>query len=364
MKKRILVCAYFARNIGDDLFLKILFDRYSNIQWDLLTANRNYKKIFSDYENVNIVYTYRSINLGKHSFNLFFKLNDFLLHYRKYDAMVNIGGSIFMQGSAWKMKLNEREYLVNQFKKMNKKAFIIGANFGPYKDNEFLNENKELFTKYDDICFRESFSYNIFKDFNNVRLAPDVVFNLAIKKHENREKSVGFSIIDLEKRDGLKEFYHKYNDKMIQLVKEYIDLGYKTKLFSFCDNEGDLNVISQIVSQLNDNYKSRIDVINYEGNINRFLNEFNSCELIVGTRFHSIILALISKQNVFPIIYSDKTYNVLKDLRLEENSCYIKDIQNLNAENVLAVASNNRIEGKKVFYEAKNQFEKLDLFIR
>ena len=31
--KQILVKAYLANNLGDDLFLKVLFDRYPNIRW-------------------------------------------------------------------------------------------------------------------------------------------------------------------------------------------------------------------------------------------------------------------------------------------------------------------------------------------
>lgn len=70
----ILVCAYFANNLGDDLFLKILIERYPNVKWELLTANRNYKKLFKDLKNVNIIYSYRDLPIGKKQVNPFFYL--------------------------------------------------------------------------------------------------------------------------------------------------------------------------------------------------------------------------------------------------------------------------------------------------
>ncbi|WP_158591776.1 polysaccharide pyruvyl transferase family protein [Oceanobacillus halophilus] len=361
--KKILVCAYFAKNLGDDLFLKILFDRYPNVEWDLLTANRNYKRIFENYRNVKITYLYRGLNFRNHNYNPFYLLNDLFLSYKKYDAFINIGGSIFMQSPAWKLKLSEREYLLRKFKKLGKKAFVLGANFGPYKDEQFIEEYKELFYEYDDICFRDTYSYTIFKDLDNVRLAPDIAFSLGSKVKRTNEKSIGFSIIDLEKLEGLKEYYEPYNDKVISLIEDYINQGYKIKLFSFCDNEGDLKVINFIKENINSNFSSDLQVFNYDGNIETFLREFKSCQIIIGTRFHSVILAMLNNQPFFPIIYNEKTYNLLVDLKMNKVCCHIKDIENLSVESVVEAIKNNTFNNSKVFLNADKQFEKLDVFL-
>ncbi|WP_282173035.1 polysaccharide pyruvyl transferase family protein [Cytobacillus firmus] len=234
MKKKFLVCAYFAKNIGDDLFLKILFDRYPNAEWDLMTANRNYNEIFKDYNNVKIIYSYRNFNIGKYSGNLFFKLNELFLKYNKYDGLINIGGSIFMESPAWKMKKNERQYLLEKFKEKNKKTFILGANFGPYKDQNFEKEYRDLFPCCSDICFRDKYSFGIFSDLKNVRVAPDIVFSLGKSyKPEPKEKKVGFSVINLSKRVGLIEFQRSYTQKIVQFIEKYSEMGYKINLFSF-----------------------------------------------------------------------------------------------------------------------------------
>ncbi|WP_034765867.1 polysaccharide pyruvyl transferase family protein [Rossellomorea vietnamensis] len=361
MQSRVLVCAYFAVNTGDDLFLKVLFDRYPNVKWDLLTANRNYIKIFKEYKNVQILYTYREVKIGAKYYNIFFKLNDLILNFKKYDALINIGGSIFMQGSSWKKKLKERNYLVTKFKEMNKKIFIIGANFGPFNDEEFIQSYRELFKKCDDICFRDSESFNLFKELENVRLAPDIVFGLkSNERSEGKEKIAGFSIINLKNRKGLKDYYHLYNNKIIELAKNYLSKGYRVKLFSFCENEGDLNIIQDIESEINN---QNIEIVNYKGDIDSFLEKFKSCEVILGTRFHSIILALKNRQKVVPIIYSEKTYNVLKDLNMQNDCHYIKDISTLNFDEVnLKSDFQNSILHQNIERESEIHFKEIDNF--
>jgi colanic acid/amylovoran biosynthesis protein len=363
-KKRFLVSAYYAKNLGDDLFLKVLFDRYPDVQWDLLTANRSYNEIFKKYKNVRILYSYRGISLGKATFNLFYKLNELFMGFNKYDGLVNIGGSIFMQSPSWRFKKNEREYLLKKFKERKKKAFILGANFGPFIEKDFHDEYMKLFPEYDDICFRELQSYEIFKDLDNVRVAPDIIFSM---KNSNRSraisKRIGISLINLKNREGLKDYQNDYMNKMAEIIENQVLVGNKVDLFSFCENEGDLEIIKQVKGKINKNYHEAINVVNYLGNIEEFLKKFSSCDMIIGTRFHSIILALLNDQPVFPIIYSDKTKNVLNDLGLYDAGCNIKDIHNMDTDRYLSMAKNNRIKEKTVIKEAENHFNHLDSYI-
>lgn len=361
MNKRILVSAYFAQNIGDDLFLKVLFDRYPHITWELLTANRNYHHVFKEYKNVKLTYTYRDIKLGKYSFNLFFIINNFISRFKEYDAIINIGGSIFQQNLAWKIRLKERNYLINNLKP--KKAFILGANFGPYNDEEFLERHQDIFTQYDDICFRDSYSYNLFRRYKNIRMAPDVVFNFKEKTINRQKKTVGISIINLHNRNELKEYTGSYQRKIKQIIEELIDFGYRVKLFSFCENEGDLSGILELKKEIQSKYEKQLTIVNYTGDIDLFLNEFKKCDLIIGARFHSVILAILYNQRFYPLIYSDKTSNLLRDLDIEESSCHIKDIGNLKTKHVLKAKRLDKEQRDQLFLGANKQFEKLDDFI-
>lgn len=361
MKKRVLVTAYFAKNVGDDLFLKVLFDRYPHVNWELLTANRDYLKIFKTYNNVKITYSYRDIKINKYHFNPFFLINKLLQGAKKYDAIVHIGGSIFMQSPAWRMKLAERDYLIRKFKA--KRNFILGANFGPFKDRFFIKKYRDLFMEYDDVCFRDSLSYQLFKGLENVRYAPDVVLNLNDRQTKSPRKVIGLSTIHLENRAGLKKYSERYNHKIAQLIEGYIEEGYQIRLFSFCETEGDLQGIKDIKRAVDPKYLKSIKVINYQGDLDAFLKDFKACERIIGTRFHALILAMIYDQPFYPLIYSQKSSNFLADLGFQNLGCQIKDIEHLTMNDIRTLENFNHLTDKQVFLEASKQFAKLDEFI-
>jgi colanic acid/amylovoran biosynthesis protein len=361
MKKKILVNAYFSNNLGDDLFLKVLFDRYPMVDWYLLTPDTIYKKTFKQYPNVNIIRNLSVNILGIRKIDLFHKLNYHLLKFSKYDGLVIIGGSIFMEGRSWRRSLEERRLLPSTFSKFNKKSFIIGANFGPFKDDQFVQYHHDFFSEFEDVCFRDSKSYDLFNDLKNVRSAPDVVFNLENDETILKEKSIGFSLINLENRKELKEYDEIYKRKMIELIKNKINDGFQIKLFSFCEKEGDLTMANFVRTNLEIKYRDKVEIVNYEGNIHEFIGKFQSCETIFGTRFHAVILALLNNQKVFPLIYSDKTYNVLLDLGAADNCCFINEMNTLDVSKI--VPHSKRVDLDAIKNNARKQFESLDLFI-
>lgn len=351
--KNILVKAYLVKNFGDDLFLKVLFDRYNKTNWIIDTNDKEYKEIFNKYNNVNII--------KSSFFKILRKLNLHNIYYRKYDAVIYIGGSIFMQLDIWKKQYKEKVILFNLFK--DKPKYILGANFGPFKDKFFLEKHRELFNKCKDICFRDEYSYDLFKDLENVRMAPDIVFQLKPTYVDKIKNSIGISLINLKNRDKLSEYNDKYKNKIKEVVEKLIDNGKLITFFSFCEEEGDKEVIKEILDIIDDNYKGLINIENYNGNIDEFLSKFERMENIIGTRFHACILSQVFGQGLYPLIYSDKTYNVLSDIGLDKEYLYIKNIEELSSRRILEVINDNKIQDRKICIEAEKHFKVLDNYI-
>ena len=134
-------------------------------------------------------------------------------------------------------------------------------------------------------------------------------------------------------------------------------------MFSFCELQGDKNAIEKIINKLEKNILNNVTVMEYKGQINELLKVFSSMEIVVGCRFHSIILSLLFNQGVYPIIYSDKTYNVLKDLHLDQHLTFIKDIEQLDVKEVLNSIQTNKLNDHRIFKEAQKQFKILDKYI-
>lgn len=351
--KNILVNAYLEKNLGDDLFLKILFDRYPNVKWFIDTTDYTYKEVFKNYKNVDII--------GTKMYRIMKKIGLQRIYTNKCDAVVFIGGSIFIQFNEWEVLHKYRETLFNLFKR--KEKYIIGSNFGPYKDQKFIDKNKELFNKCTDICFRDSYSYDLFKELKNVRVNPDIVFQLKSQNRNKIKDSIGISIIDLEDREDLARYNKIYCEKIKEIVEHLISKGKSITFFSFCESQGDMKAINNIINLVDNKFRNKINTVNYTGNIDKFLSEFESMENIIGTRFHACILSQVFGQGLYPIIYSDKTYNVLKDIGLDSSYSFIKNIENIDIDNMIDIISNNKIKDKCIFKDAEKQFKGLDKYV-
>lgn len=350
--RKILVDAYLALNLGDDLFLKILFEKYPKVKFEMINVNAQYKDIFAVYENVKII----EDKMYK------FKVKLWTSYLAKdYDALIFIGGSIFIQFDQWEKQYNFRKKIINAFYKQNKKIFILGSNFGPYDDKNFVKKYEDLFKKCTDICFRDYYSYNLFLHLENVRLEPDIVFQYSHENNKKIKNSIGFSVISLDDREDLVIHKKEYISKLKELTLEAVKRGKTVYFFSFCEHQGDLLMINEILDGLN--LLGKVESINYTGDINKFISKFSMMESIIGVRFHACILSQVFNQGLFPIIYSDKTYNVLSDINLVEMYKYISDIKNLDVNYVLDNIDGNMLKKREVLTHSVNQFKGFEEYV-
>ena len=85
-------------------------------------------------------------------------------------------------------------------------------------------------------------------------------------------------------------------------------------------------------------------------------------ENIIGTRFHSIILSQVFNQGLYPLIYSEKTLNVLKDIKLDKEYTVLDNLSELDVNHVLNIIKDNKLTDSLILEQAEGQFEKLDVF--
>lgn len=359
--KTIMVYAYTNMNLGDDLFIKILCERYPDTQF-LIQGNKS-ENAFKDIKNIkfyNVEYLsiriinkiLRTLKLDKFQI-LRFKEKNLL---KKCDGAVYIGGSIFMEDNNWRENFKLLEARVNEIKPM----YILGCNFGPFTTEEYYYKHMEIFRKCKDICFRDEFSYDLFKKLENTRRADDIVYTLNWEKNKQRS-GIAISVIDLENRKDLKKYKYDYINKIKQICKQYIKKGEKITLISFCENEGDNNAINDISKSMYETYGVKVDIFKYDGNIDDAINFLNENRLIIGTRFHSMIIGFLLNIPVFPIIYSNKMFEVLKDMEFQGNSVRIENIKDITTEYITSNLYVPDISKQKE--SAKEQFKTLDKFL-
>ncbi|WP_288162056.1 polysaccharide pyruvyl transferase family protein [Dubosiella newyorkensis] len=349
----IYVQGFFYSNLGDDLFLKILANRYKNHNFYVVTEKK-YSKAFENIKNIHI-YRYNKLNRLISKFNIF---DYYTFVKNKCSTNVIIGGSLFQETIDTK----------NAFKRLKsfptgEQTFLIGINFGPYKTNAYIDATKTYLSKVKDACFRDDWSYNFFKDLSNVRYSTDVVFNLeGYISPKKTNKQVFVSVMDFSNNENELD-KTRYEEFLLKCINKYITLGYKIILSSFCAFQGDPKAIDRIINKINNDLRSEISVLNYDGNnLDCILNSINSSEMIIATRFHSLILGILFNKPVVPIIYNNKTRIFLESIQKENYGLYINNIsEEIQVEDYLLKIED--VELKNLKELSKRQFLGLDNYL-
>jgi len=347
------VFAYTNSNLGDDLFLYVLCNRYPNERFLIESEQKNQLERLG-LKNLIIVNKNRFISfISKVETKLFSTSFIKKLYLKKYGTVksyIQIGGSLFMEENNWEIKLERHKKFLNK----NLPYYLIGCNFGPYKTNKYYNKYKEVFLNYTDVCFRDKNSYDLFSENLNSRCADDVVFNLEKDVNYDKKNMITISPIELIGRKDLEEHRENYINKIIEIIEYYSKRSYEICMLSFCPPEGD----SRIIQVIKNKTKVDIKVVEYNSNVSEIIKIIASSKLVVATRFHAMILSIISGVPVLPLIYSDKMTNVLNDIGSYSYRIQIQSIDNLDIKEVLKI---EEIPIKK--HNAYEQFKELDKFL-
>lgn len=362
--KKIFVDIYLAFNLGDDLFLDILARKYPNCEFTLNYVGSNYDEFISQYENLNRR-KYTIFNKIGQRLNVIDYLNNYERIAKEHDALIFIGGSIFREEEYHRSLYKDRMNLVKEFKDRNKAVFILGANFGPFTTEQFFSDYLEFFKQCDDVCFRDLYSYNLFKNLSQVRYAPDIVFQMDMERYKGSaiKNRVGFSIIDVRHKKGLSEYYDSYIKSTVKSIELLTDKGYECYLMSFCEEEGDLEIINIIKSSLTTSTLEKIEIYDYKGDIDEAIRLIASFELLVAARFHANIIALLLEIGLMPVVYSKKTSEMLGDINMDKVLINMNELHLQYDESTIKSSFNNKTDLASISNDAKNQFKKLNEFI-
>ena len=352
-----LVKGYFKRNLGDDLFLKILAERYPNEKFEVYSSD-TYNGVYKT-KNIKFHSTKNWLNIIRVLINKIFKMlgikkNLLIEDLKRYDNIILIGGSIFMENDNMDFDMYAKRMF--NYKYNN---YILGANFGPYHTEEFVNvHKKQIFPNLKDICFRDVYSFDLFKELKNVRHASDIVFGLNVSKIGKESNNIAIiSIIDVTK-DNMNYSQEKYNNSIKKIITFLKSKGMKIILMSFSKSQGDEIVINQIISSLED--KTNVESYFYRGNIEESLDILSRSKVVFGTRFHANILGLLLGKNVVPIAYSDKTINVFNDMNFKGKIFDIRDDDMFNVDELNENDINYLHDVTFQITDAKRHFEALD----
>ena len=291
----VLVHAFLAGNLGDDLFVRTLCDRYPDVRF-LACAPGDYEGRFSDVANLEIRPPAEFGGLVKTA-----------------DAVAHIGGCCFVQHEKdFSPFFQTDEYLAKNARHL----VFMGGNFGPYQDDSYLDAYRDLFRGYDGLSFRDHYSAGLFEGYPNVLYAPDILFGFPARRAEKQRRAV-VAPISLAGRDGafaISQHAEAYRRFTVSSVRALLARGYEVSLVSFCEAQGDEEEIASVVAELSDEERARVSVSCYRRHPDEVVRELEVAECVVATRFHAMVLGFAHGCRVLPVVYDQKTRKVLDDL--------------------------------------------------
>ncbi len=306
---RIFVKAFLDKNLGDDLMLFELFDAFPNDCFTLSCNNEyaaDYRRLFANQNHVTVTRTE------------LWQIHTFGKGY--FDVILQIGGSI-LQGSRnigcyyrWR---NIRAVCAQ--KKYGTHYYITGCNVGP-----FINRLTQLFVRLEimscnGISVRDQASYRFIKKglTRNIPVvwADDLLMGYvrryAIHAHKS-EAALGVSVMlprgmEAQRKAIIRAYANICNGYIAKTDQPIKLLCYDSGI------QNDRSIAEAVIKKCF--APDHISIVSYEnGNYSTVIAETISCEAVIATRFHSMILALSAKIPVYPIIYSNKMQNVLNDM--------------------------------------------------
>ncbi len=310
----IMLYAYVDENIGDDLFIDLICKRYKDIQFYLYIP----VKYLNYYSNLKNLHCIPMKSFGKNTerinrwlfkerllpilyWNRMYNLDK--LWIKKMDGNIWLGGSQFVETRDWKSVI---KYKIKQQQLKQIPFFSISATVGPFKTEEYETAVKMVIAGYKHIVFRDKWSYERMGEKANSSYAYDMVFTKKLL-NQKKEKEVCISVIDTYGRfaDEIAKSYEKW---ILSVSKYFLEKGYKLNFLSLCNNHHDNKAIQRIIKSIP---LDKVSVYSYSENMNEIISIISKSEIMVGTRYHSIVLGLKLGLKVLPVIYESKTENLL-----------------------------------------------------
>lgn len=355
---KLFLNGYFYRNLGDDLFFHIIADRYPEHQFYAM-IHGDHAEAYKGVSNVKILPQTKALRgLDKILYKLSPSMSLYARRGKKLDASILIGGSMFQEIHDDGSDIGR----VEQMPKNYNNLFIMGINYGPAKTETYRQAVKDYLASATDVCFRDKTSYDLFADLPNTRLGSDIVFGVELlcPKAETTEPTCVISVMDFGAKPTLAAYKEDYLTFLKGQVLAQQALSRKVILVSFSQAEGDEKGIRELMERLPEDSRQKAETLYYNGtNWREICKTISGASMLIATRFHSVVLGLCYGVPTVAISYSNKTTQLLKDLKLEQAAILPEQLCNTHAVSII-----ESVDVSKLKEDAAFHFAALDAFLK
>ena len=344
MKRKIFLYGYYGfNNFGDDLILRSLIENimsYGKTEFLVRSLNKG------PYLGENVVYTKVDKIIANSKVNRAYRLVKYLkkilLYVKKTDFVIVGGGTIIHDNkSRWSLLIIF--LLVISSKILFKRIFFVGIGISDLKyKSSYIMLN--LITKLSSgFYIRDIEAEKILRKANVVekrfQLTADLAYSLkhlkkkSDKTGDNKRINIGITVVD-------NAFYNKkIQGAIIEYVALLKNISYEFEVHFIpfhemsvdCDNTiNDSKVMIKIKQEL-----SEENIIIEEQIGEKFDKVYESLDLVIGMRFHSLVLAAIYEIPFIGINHDNKIVGICKSYDMPS-----VDVKDVNAEILLETTKN------------------------
>jgi colanic acid/amylovoran biosynthesis protein len=266
------------------------------------------------------------------------RYNKAIRYLNEFDAIIHVGGSFFID-----------LYGLKQFDTMiisvliSKPVYLVGHSLGPFQIKKVSQFASILLPKIKHIYLREDESLKyldtLSAKFSNVSIGSDTAWVLpgslpteifCKEVKEENKKFIAITIRNLKPFDKRLEISQEEFESMFaQQINILIEKGYHIIAVSMCTGFDSYPIDDRIVALSIKTKLARpecMTVLMYEYNDLELGFILSKCDLLIGTRLHSVILSLRYNTPAIALYYEHKSLGILRKVALEQYSFTIKEL--------------------------------------
>lgn len=255
--------------------------------------------------------------------------------------------------------------------RLNKDYYFMAQSIGPFFEDTLLSRINKSFVKHylnnsNGISVREEVSFNAMKkmDISAKLLYKTSDYGFLVNKiHYGSEKKLN-DIIDKYMVITLRQHKYKHPDgesNYLNTIKElsnfvFENYNIKTLVIPHVkgpnDFENDVIITQKFESILTYDEKKHF-IFNYEYlHAKELVELYSNAEVLIGTRFHSVIFGLCSSIPSIAISYSGYKANIMKQFEMDEFMINIEEVNDSNLgalkNQIISLIENNIYYRKKI----------------
>jgi len=253
---------------------------------------------------------------------------------------VRIGGSMFQHNTA---REGLARYLTwrsfRRLKRWGVRICFLGCNVGPFLSRVGVRATKGILKTAELVTCRDRESYDFIAGCRKggVHWFPDILFTRGDLAPSGREdKLLGVCVytgyLPSLKRHNL-AFCRFARDVAAAWLRE-VPEG-RVRLFVFDGGYySDYPAAHRILGETGQ--PGRVEIVGFDGDADRFMVSFGQCGAMLGARFHSVVLSALCGVPVLPVVYANKTGNLLRDLGFQGRSADFSRLDEMAPEDAAA----------------------------